>query len=107
MRLSLFKFLKSLVKIFFSVYLTFVLVFQILAKKGVLILPDILANSGGVTVSYFEWVQVSNLPFKKKYLLVPCTTFYFWNYYVRNQLLKRAHKAGVIEKVSFLLSKQP
>ena len=30
---------------------------QILAKKGVLILPDILANSGGVTVSYFEWVQ--------------------------------------------------
>uniref|UniRef100_A0A0D9ZEB9 Glutamate dehydrogenase n=1 Tax=Oryza glumipatula TaxID=40148 RepID=A0A0D9ZEB9_9ORYZ len=30
---------------------------QILSKKGVLILPDILANSGGVTVSYFEWVQ--------------------------------------------------
>ncbi|MQL79051.1 hypothetical protein Taro_011493 [Colocasia esculenta] len=30
---------------------------EILAKKGVLILPDIFANSGGVTVSYFEWVQ--------------------------------------------------
>lgn len=30
---------------------------EILSKKGVLILPDILANSGGVTVSYFEWVQ--------------------------------------------------
>ena len=30
---------------------------QILAKKGVLILPDIVANSGGVMVSYFEWVQ--------------------------------------------------
>ncbi|CAD6207007.1 unnamed protein product [Miscanthus lutarioriparius] len=29
----------------------------ILSKKGVLILPDILANSGRVTVSYFEWVQ--------------------------------------------------
>ncbi|PKA59753.1 Glutamate dehydrogenase [Apostasia shenzhenica] len=30
---------------------------EILSKKGVLILPDIFANSGGVTVSYFEWVQ--------------------------------------------------
>ncbi|MBN1676951.1 MAG: Glu/Leu/Phe/Val dehydrogenase [Candidatus Thermoplasmatota archaeon] len=29
----------------------------ILAKNGVLVLPDILANAGGVTVSYFEWVQ--------------------------------------------------
>ncbi|HEX4922627.1 MAG TPA: Glu/Leu/Phe/Val dehydrogenase [Bdellovibrionales bacterium] len=30
---------------------------EILNKKGVLIVPDILANSGGVIVSYFEWVQ--------------------------------------------------
>ncbi|MGE4371441.1 MAG: Glu/Leu/Phe/Val dehydrogenase [Xanthobacter sp.] len=30
---------------------------DILAKKGVVVLPDILANAGGVTVSYFEWVQ--------------------------------------------------
>jgi glutamate dehydrogenase (NAD(P)+) len=29
----------------------------ILAKKGVVILPDIYANAGGVTASYFEWVQ--------------------------------------------------
>lgn len=29
----------------------------ILAKKGILVVPDILANGGGVTVSYFEWVQ--------------------------------------------------
>ncbi len=30
---------------------------EILHKNGVLLLPDILANAGGVTVSYFEWVQ--------------------------------------------------
>jgi glutamate dehydrogenase (NAD(P)+) len=30
---------------------------EILEQKGVLILPDILANAGGVVVSYFEWVQ--------------------------------------------------
>jgi len=30
---------------------------RILFKKGILVLPDILANAGGVTVSYFEWVQ--------------------------------------------------
>ncbi len=30
---------------------------EILYKNGVMVLPDILANSGGVTVSYFEWVQ--------------------------------------------------
>jgi glutamate dehydrogenase (NADP+) len=30
---------------------------QILNKKGKLVVPDILANAGGVTVSYFEWVQ--------------------------------------------------
>jgi len=30
---------------------------EILNKNGVLVVPDILANAGGVTVSYFEWVQ--------------------------------------------------
>jgi len=30
---------------------------KILDEKGVLVVPDILANAGGVTVSYFEWVQ--------------------------------------------------
>ncbi len=34
---------------------------EILAKKDILVVPDILANAGGVTVSYFEWLQnVSN-----------------------------------------------
>jgi len=30
---------------------------EVLQDKGVLVIPDILANAGGVTVSYFEWVQ--------------------------------------------------
>jgi glutamate dehydrogenase (NAD(P)+) len=30
---------------------------DILRKKGAVVIPDILANAGGVTVSYFEWVQ--------------------------------------------------
>jgi glutamate dehydrogenase (NAD(P)+) len=30
---------------------------EILDRKGVFVVPDILANAGGVTVSYFEWVQ--------------------------------------------------
>jgi len=32
----------------------------ILARNGVLVIPDILCNAGGVTVSYFEWVQDLN-----------------------------------------------
>ncbi|MBK6397739.1 MAG: Glu/Leu/Phe/Val dehydrogenase [Bacteroidetes bacterium] len=30
---------------------------EILTKKGIIVVPDILANGGGVTVSYFEWTQ--------------------------------------------------
>ena len=29
----------------------------VLAERGILVLPDVLTNAGGVTVSYFEWVQ--------------------------------------------------
>jgi glutamate dehydrogenase/leucine dehydrogenase len=31
--------------------------YEILRSKGIMVVPDILANAGGVTVSYFEWVQ--------------------------------------------------
>lgn len=30
---------------------------EILQQRGILVVPDVLANAGGVTVSYFEWVQ--------------------------------------------------
>jgi glutamate dehydrogenase/leucine dehydrogenase len=30
---------------------------KILNRKGIIVVPDVLANAGGVTVSYFEWVQ--------------------------------------------------
>jgi glutamate dehydrogenase (NAD(P)+) len=30
---------------------------QLFAQRGITVLPDIYANAGGVTVSYFEWVQ--------------------------------------------------
>jgi glutamate dehydrogenase (NAD(P)+) len=30
---------------------------KVLGDRGIFVVPDILANSGGVTVSYFEWVQ--------------------------------------------------
>ena len=33
---------------------------EIFAKNGVIVIPDILANSGGVATSYFEWYQNMN-----------------------------------------------
>lgn len=46
----------------------------ILADKGIFVIPDILANAGGVTVSYFEWVQDRQ--------------GYFWNEDLVNQRLE-------------------
>ena len=48
---------------------------DILQDKGILVIPDILANAGGVTVSYFEWVQDRG--------------GYFWEEDMVNQRLER------------------
>jgi glutamate dehydrogenase (NAD(P)+) len=40
---------------------------QILEGRGILVLPDVLANAGGVVVSYFEWVQGLQEYFWKEY----------------------------------------
>jgi glutamate dehydrogenase (NAD(P)+) len=40
---------------------------EVLQERGVLVLPDVLANAGGVVVSYFEWVQGLQEYFWKEY----------------------------------------
>ena len=48
---------------------------KVLDQNGVFVIPDILANAGGVTVSYFEWVQDRG--------------GYFWDEDTVNQRLER------------------
>lgn len=52
----------------------------ILNNKGIMVIPDILANAGGVTVSYFEWVQNKQ--------------GYFWSLERVNRRLDRAMRAA-------------
>jgi len=47
---------------------------KVLEEKGIFVIPDILANAGGVTVSYFEWVQDRQ--------------GYFWNEQLVNERLE-------------------
>jgi glutamate dehydrogenase (NAD(P)+) len=60
---------------------------EILMDKGVFVIPDILANSGGVTVSYFEWVQDRQ--------------GYFWTEAVVNDYLQHTMRAAFAEVLKY------
>ena len=60
---------------------------EILAEKGVFVIPDILCNAGGVTTSYFEWVQDRQ--------------GYFWKESVVNEQLETIMVAAFEDVVRF------
>jgi glutamate dehydrogenase (NAD(P)+) len=60
---------------------------EILVDKGVFVIPDILANSGGVTVSYFEWVQDRQ--------------GYFWTEAVVNDYLQHTMRTAFAEVIKY------
>jgi glutamate dehydrogenase (NAD(P)+) len=60
---------------------------DIMFERGVFVIPDILANAGGVTVSYFEWVQDRE--------------GYFWHEKVVNERLKAIMVAAFDEVVHY------
>src|SRR5215471_14631306 len=60
---------------------------EVLAEKGVFVIPDILANAGGVTTSYFEWVQDRQ--------------GYFWKESVVNQQLEEIMKSSFQDVVRY------
>jgi glutamate dehydrogenase (NAD(P)+) len=62
---------------------------SILAEKKVFVIPDILANAGGVTVSYFEWVQDRQ--------------GYFWNLGLVNERLEEIMVASFNDVISYAL----
>jgi glutamate dehydrogenase (NAD(P)+) len=64
---------------------------KILCDRGVFVVPDILANSGGVTASYFEWVQDIQA--------------YFWSEEEVNARLRRIMEGAFAEVHSFAADK--
>jgi glutamate dehydrogenase (NAD(P)+) len=60
---------------------------EILAEKGVFVIPDILCNAGGVTTSYFEWVQDRQ--------------GYFWKESVVNEQLEHIMKTAFEDVVRY------
>jgi glutamate dehydrogenase (NAD(P)+) len=65
---------------------------EIVDKKGIFVIPDILANAGGVTVSYFEWVQDRQ--------------GYFWREHEVNERLKDVMEHSFDEVVRYAETNQ-
>lgn len=85
---------------------------EIFHKKGIVVLPDILANAGGVTVSYFEWVQNLMVLFwdedevnaRLKRIMVAAFNRMWANYEKYKCTHRMATYVGAIERVATALN---
>lgn len=65
---------------------------RVLASKGITVIPDVLANAGGVTVSYFEWVQnLMNYYWSEAEVLEKLETNMIQSYVAVRDLAKEHH----------------
>lgn len=82
---------------------------EILQQRGIYIIPDILANAGGVTVSYYEWVQnnaneqweldVINQKLQKRMFAAIDAAFNHWQSYVIGDVPEKESKAELSSHV--------
>jgi len=74
----------------------------VLASRGVLVVPDILANAGGVTASYFEWAQSrQGFAWEEGLVATRLRSFMeaaFTAVWARSQALGRAAAAGGVRR---------
>jgi glutamate dehydrogenase (NAD(P)+) len=75
----------------------------ILDEKGVFVIPDILANAGGVTVSYFEWVQNRSGYYWSEQLVNERLTEIMVNSFAEVLKLSKMHKVNM-RTASYMLS---
>jgi glutamate dehydrogenase (NAD(P)+) len=75
----------------------------ILDEKGVFVIPDILANAGGVTVSYFEWVQNRSGYYWSEQLVNERLTEIMVNSFAEVLKLSKLHKVNM-RTASYMLA---